>query len=66
MARRLARRAPENFNQERKSDIMELMLEVEILPPKYILTPFTEFEKVKKCDGIMFYAFLRTPTALKS
>lgn len=45
---------------------MEFMLEVEILPPKYILTPFTEFEKVKKCDGIMFYAFLRTPTALKS
>lgn len=27
---------------------MEFMLEVEILPPKYILIPFTEFEKVKK------------------
>lgn len=33
--------APENFNQERKSDNMEFMLEVEILPPKYILTLFT-------------------------
>lgn len=32
VARRLARSAPENFNQERKSGIMEFMLEAEILP----------------------------------
>ena len=62
VARRLTKSAPENFNQERKSDIMEFMLEVESLPSKYVLKPHLplNLRKLKNVMELCFRSFCAT------